>query len=244
MKKYFAIMLVMVLALSLLTACGEKDNNSGGNSTPGTSQTDEYAKEFTISVGASDKWTAFPGESDVKYQVSDDYVLSISHDGKEVEFTGKQLGESTVFAFSGDKQLKALVKVVAANGNDTSEPGAAGKGLYIENRREGGSITCYITTEKVTGETQAKTIISEKRYVGITEAVSGEANVDDSVLFPWVTAPPVGDAYTIIAVFTGQNSAGTITEYYAASGSMGQGLNVDNGENKPWGLFVELYPGT
>jgi hypothetical protein len=79
MKKIISIALVLVLALSLLTACGGKDNNStpsnnggGSTTTPPTSQgennTQNNSGNTTADLTTVDGWFAYWGltESDLK----------------------------------------------------------------------------------------------------------------------------------------------------------------------------------
>ena len=49
MKKIFAIILVCALALTLLTACGDKDNNSAGNQGSSSSQNESASQNATTS---------------------------------------------------------------------------------------------------------------------------------------------------------------------------------------------------
>jgi hypothetical protein len=73
--------------------------------------------EFTIYVNGTDSWTPFTGKTSVTFTNSDNDVLSIDDNGTTVEFTGKQVGNSTITAKLGEETLKALVRVRAIEGN-------------------------------------------------------------------------------------------------------------------------------
>lgn len=125
MKKLSMFLLACILALSL-TACGggggggggsgpggggqspsDPADDPGGGSTPG----EGYDAEYTIYVNGSDEWTPFAGKSGVSFSVSDDKVISTSDNGTEIEFTGKQVGESVITAALDSTESKALVRV-------------------------------------------------------------------------------------------------------------------------------------
>lgn len=115
MKKLLALTLAMFIMVFTLAACGDDNNGEGSGS---TDLPKGYDKEFTIYVDGSDEWTPFEGKSGVSFTVSDDKVISVSDDGTKIEFTGKQIGESTITAAVEGTESKALVRVRSMENTD------------------------------------------------------------------------------------------------------------------------------
>lgn len=101
-------MLLSLLMLFSLAACGEDSGGGGG----GTESPEGYDAEYTVVIDGSDSWTPFGDGSSVTFVSGDGGVISTSDNGKTVTFTGLAVGETTITAAYGDKTTKALVKVV------------------------------------------------------------------------------------------------------------------------------------
>jgi hypothetical protein len=85
-------------------------------------------------------------------------------DGGGLYMTGNQVDTK-----GGGVRPAIWIDISPKKENDTTTPSAPenetqDKGLFIENIN-GDIVTCYITTEKITGETQTKAVISDKNYV-------------------------------------------------------------------------------
>lgn len=102
-------MLLSLLMLFSLTACGEDSGGGGGGN---TAPPEGYDAEYTIVIDGSDSWTPFSDGSSITFETAESGVISTSNDGKTVTFTGLAVGETTITATYGDKTAKALVKVV------------------------------------------------------------------------------------------------------------------------------------
>ena len=107
--------MIACLAVSTLFASSEKPSALTG----------ETDVEFNIYVFGKYQWTPFAGKTGITFTNSDDNVLSITDNGTELEFTGKQVGESTITATLGEQTLKALVRVRAVE---------AGKKYFTYNK--------------------------------------------------------------------------------------------------------------
>ena len=127
-------MLLSLLMLFSLAACGEDSGGGGGGS---TEPPEGYDAEYTIVIDGSDSWTPFPDSSGVTFETADSGIISNSDDGKTVTFTGLAVGETTITASSGDKTAKALVKVVkrsaSENENDDGGDNVEFTGVYAYN---------------------------------------------------------------------------------------------------------------
>lgn len=101
---------------------------------------EDYDTQFTIYVNGSESWTPFPGKSGVVFSNSDNNALSIRDNGKTVEYTGKQVGESVITAMLGGSELKALVRIRAAEaGKKYITYNKPFKSYYIEY--DGGTVS-------------------------------------------------------------------------------------------------------
>lgn len=121
MRKWFAILLSLLMLFSL-AACGEDSGGSGGGS-GGTEPPEGYDAEYTVVIDGSDSWTPFEDGSGVTFVSGDGGVISTSDDGKTVTFTGLAVGETTITASSGDQTAKALVKVVKRSASESDGGG-------------------------------------------------------------------------------------------------------------------------
>jgi hypothetical protein len=108
-------MIIACLATTTMFASCEKEPDNGNKPTDGEDV------EFTIYVNGKDSWIPFAGKTGVTFTNSDNGVLSITDNGTKVEFTGKQVGNSTITAKLGEETLKALVRVRAAEGGETKK---------------------------------------------------------------------------------------------------------------------------
>lgn len=118
MRKWIAMLLSLLMLFSL-AACGEDSGGGGGS----TELPEGYDAEYTIVIDGSDSWTPFSDSSGVTFETADSGIISNSDDGKTVTFTGLAVGETTITAAYGDKTAKALVKVVkrSASGDNDKE---------------------------------------------------------------------------------------------------------------------------
>lgn len=107
MRKWLAMLLSLLMLFSL-AACGEGSGGGGGGS---TEPPEGYDAEYTIYVNDAEKWTPFPGKSGVSFALSDSNAVSASDDGTTITFTGKQVGETVITATLDGTESKALVRV-------------------------------------------------------------------------------------------------------------------------------------
>jgi hypothetical protein len=132
LRKTAAMIACLAVVTTVFASC-EKPND-------GENQTSGEDVEFTVYVFGKDSWTPFTGKTGVKFTNSDTNVLSITDNGTTVEFTGKQVGESTITATLGEQTLKALVRVRAMEGGKKyityNKPVTA---YYIEYTEDGKS---------------------------------------------------------------------------------------------------------
>ena len=103
---------------TVFASCEKKPDNPDNPDNPTGGET-VVSDTFNIYVFGKESWTPFAGKSGVSFSNSDNNVLSITDNGTKVEFTGKQVGNSTITATLGDETKKALVKVRAAQGDET-----------------------------------------------------------------------------------------------------------------------------
>jgi hypothetical protein len=75
--------------------------------------------EITINVNGREKWTPFPGASDVYFVSQDDIsgesVFEKIVSGSTVEIVGVQAGEMAILAVHGDEQKQITVRVIASS---------------------------------------------------------------------------------------------------------------------------------
>lgn len=118
MRKWLAMLLSLLMLFSL-AACGEDSGGGGGSTEP----PEGYDAEYTVVIDGSDSWTPFEDGGGVTFVSGDSGVISTSDDGKTVTFTGLAVGETTITASSGDQTAKALVKVVKRSASESDGGG-------------------------------------------------------------------------------------------------------------------------
>ena len=133
LRKGIATVAICLAVTAVFASC-EKKPDDGEKPTGGEDV------EFTIYVFGKDSWTPFAGKTGVSFSNSDNDVLSITDNGTKVEFTGKQVGNSTITATFGEQTLKALVRVRGMEGGKKyityNKPVTA---YYIEYTEDGES---------------------------------------------------------------------------------------------------------
>ena len=126
---------------TVFASCEKKPDNPDNPDNPTGGET-VVSDTFNIYVFGKESWTPFAGKSGVSFSNSDNNVLSITDNGTKVEFTGKQVGNSTITATLGDETKKALVKVRAMGGDETKKYityNKPVKAYYIEYTEDGKS---------------------------------------------------------------------------------------------------------
>jgi len=100
MKRILTIALILVLALSLLTACGAT-----------------YDKEFAIKVGESFDWMPFGYTPGAFFSNSNDSIVELTDNGEgTASLVGIAAGQAVITATFGNNVVTALIKV-GGNGN-------------------------------------------------------------------------------------------------------------------------------
>ena len=108
LRKVAVLIACLAVVTTVFAACEKPDEDNV--------QTGGEDVEFTIYVFGKESWTPFTGKTGVTFTNSDNEVLSIKDNGTTVEFTGKEIGNSTITATLGEQMLKALVRVRGMEG--------------------------------------------------------------------------------------------------------------------------------